>query len=350
MKRTFLLILISLCGMLTLQGQDMHFTQFYATPLTLNPALTGLFDGKYRISAIYRDQWRGALEEPYQSFAASVDLRFELNYNPTVNDAAAGGLLFFSDQSRGNLVTNQMAFFGAFHKALDIKQVQFLSAGFHLGLAQSNLGGNDFNFADQFNGIDGYTGITGEQLPENNISYTDLGVGVHYTVTPNRDFSFNAGGAVHHFNRPRISFYEEAEDPDDRLDAERMYVKYSAQLGLRMALSDNVQIQPRLNGALQGPHWQANAGANFRILLEEYNSSALHLGAWVRPVTDVDETVALDAIVVLAGFELNNLLLGLSYDINANNTTNFNGDLGVFEVSISYLGEYENETLMCPRF
>lgn len=60
-------------------AQDKHFTQFYASPLTLNPALTGAMDGSYRIGAIYRDQWRQVLDNPIKTFSMAADLRFEAN-------------------------------------------------------------------------------------------------------------------------------------------------------------------------------------------------------------------------------------------------------------------------------
>ncbi len=38
-------------------AQDIHFSEFYNTPLQLNPSYTGFFNGDYRFTAIYRDQW-----------------------------------------------------------------------------------------------------------------------------------------------------------------------------------------------------------------------------------------------------------------------------------------------------
>jgi hypothetical protein len=46
------------------QAQDPHFSQYYVYPSWMNPALTGVFDGDYRVSAIHRRQW-GNVSSPY---------------------------------------------------------------------------------------------------------------------------------------------------------------------------------------------------------------------------------------------------------------------------------------------
>ena len=56
------------------QAQDIHFSQFYASPLTLNPALSGFHDGTFRVAGIYRNQWR-SVTTPFQTYGASFDMR-----------------------------------------------------------------------------------------------------------------------------------------------------------------------------------------------------------------------------------------------------------------------------------
>ena len=41
----------------SVQAQDPAFSQFFASPLTLNPALTGKFNGTLRVAGNYRNQW-----------------------------------------------------------------------------------------------------------------------------------------------------------------------------------------------------------------------------------------------------------------------------------------------------
>ena len=42
---------------LGVKGQDPHFTQFNAAPITINPNYVGVFDGNVRITSNQRRQW-----------------------------------------------------------------------------------------------------------------------------------------------------------------------------------------------------------------------------------------------------------------------------------------------------
>ena len=54
------------------QAQDIHFSQYYNSPLTTNPALTGIFRGDIRAYGIYRSQWSAALV-PFKTSHIAVD-------------------------------------------------------------------------------------------------------------------------------------------------------------------------------------------------------------------------------------------------------------------------------------
>ena len=56
MKKIVLLLLIGF-SLLKTTAQDPNFSQFYSSPLTLNPALTGKFNGVLRATGTYRNQW-----------------------------------------------------------------------------------------------------------------------------------------------------------------------------------------------------------------------------------------------------------------------------------------------------
>ena len=347
MHKFILSILLSI-GMLSfLQGQDKHFTQYYAAPMITNPALTGQFSGKYRVAGIYRDQWRGVLEKPYSSFAAMLDVRFDIDLNSQYKDAVAFGLLFFNDKVGDiNFSTNQMAISAAFHKGLDYDKKQFLTIGVQGALAQRNVNYENFSFNDQFNGIDGYELPTGEALPENNFSFSDFAVGVNYSNAIKSRLSVNAGAALHHIFRPTISFYS----IEDGGVLDRLYSKYSFNVGMELPLSDKYSILPRAIYSLQGPHQVVNTGLNFRILLNNYSNNSLYLGSWIRLLQNEEVKMYTDALVFMAGIQMSGVLFGVSYDASLSDLSTYNQGQGVFEFSIIYLGEYENESILCPKF
>lgn len=346
MKKLFPIFLLLLAAVARSSAQDNHLTQFFASPLTLNPALTGSFEGRYRVGANYRDQWRGILDNPIKTFSVGGDFRFKAPFRSIRDDAFGLGLVFFNDKTGViDFSTTQIAVSMAYHKALGSGGRQYLTLGIQGGLTQRNVNYESLNFHDEFDGTSGYTLGTGEDLPPNNFSFADYNVGLNYTAKFGRTGRIFLGGAMHHFNRAKVSFYEGNEAKGSRL-----YTKYSGHIAAHVPLQrgNRVSMQPRVLFATQGPHLQMNAGTNFRFVMGEYGGSALHFGTWARPVRNNDG-FGLDAVVALLGIELNNVLLGLSYDLNLS-ALGANQRQGAFEISIGYLGNYENEEILCPKF
>ncbi|MEM9822554.1 MAG: PorP/SprF family type IX secretion system membrane protein [Bacteroidota bacterium] len=347
MRRLFLLFPL-LAIAVSLSAQDKHFTQFYAAPLTLNPALTGAFDGRYRVGAIYRDQWRGVLDEPYVTFASSIDVKFDVNLNNRYKDAVAVGLLFFSDRVNGfDFNTNQIALSGAFHKGLDFNKTQFLTVGFQAGLAQRNINYERLTFDDQFNDIDAFSFATREALPENNFSFSDYAVGLNYSYQPKAKTALNIGFALHHFLRPQLSFYASDEDVDGD---SRLFMKYSIQASFQFPVSDQISLIPRAQFSQQGPHMELTTGTNVRFAFNNFNTNAFQVGTWVRPVSNEDDSFSLDALIMMVGIELNSVLIGFSYDANLSDLSTHRQGQGAFEFSIAYIGDFDNESILCPKF
>lgn len=339
---------------LTISGysQDQHFSQFFAAPLNINPALTGAYDGSFRVGAIYRDQWRAALDNPISTYGVGGDLRYPLDFINSKNpDYASIGFQFFGDNAAlYDLNTNQLSVFLAYHKLLDKRNNQYLSVGFQMGLAQKNINYEDLIFADQFNNLNAFDLESSEELPVNNFAYGDYSVGLHYTITPSKYFNLNAGASLAHFHTPNISFYRADQDINPDLEKEnKLFAKYSAYVNTGFQISERFSLSPRALFINQGPHLELNAGVGFRFGMGDYSQQAVHFGTYLRPVKDEDQ-YALDALILQTGFEYNNMLIGFAYDLNLRDLVNDRQGIGVFELSISYIGEYENAFNYCPQF
>ncbi len=353
MKSFLPILAFILTGIRLVSAQDQHFTQFFASPLTLNPALTGMYEGKYRVSAIYREQWAKVLEAPYQTLSAAADFRYPISrLKRRQSDQFGVGVLFYNDKVREiNFSTNQVMVSLAYHKALSPLNDQFLSLGVQAGIAQRNINYSQLTFDDQFNGSNGYTDPTGERLPENNFAFGDYQVGLNYTYTPERRTGIFAGVALHHILEPEVGFFYRNEpdgEEDERLSS-RLFRKYSAYINLRVPMGEYVQFHPRVLAYVQGPHAALNAGFNFRFLANESKGTAIHLGMWARPVR-VDDRYGMDAIVGMVGLEYQRVLLGFSYDANLTDLSVSRRGQGAFELSVAYLGEYVDDSVLCPKF
>ncbi len=351
MNRLFIIFML-LCIGFSMAAQDRQFTQFYASPLTLNPALTGAFDGKYRLAGIYRDQWRGAINDPFKTYAASLEVKFGLDqvFKMQYKDKVAVGIMFYSDQVNSiEFNTTQMAFSTAYHKALDASSTQYLTIGIQGALGQRNVSYGNFTFEDQFDGEFGYSLPTQETLPPNNFSFTDLNAGINYSVAINRKLSFFLGGAIHHIGTPEVSFYYDKEEPNGI--SHPLFQKYTAHISSNIKITESFALIPRASMILQGPYLGMNIGTNARLSISEYNGTAIQFGTWLRPVQNpFDDSFNVDALVALIGLEHNGMLIGLSYDLNLKDLSSMGGNRNSFELSVAYIGEYDSESILCPKF
>ncbi len=320
-------------------AQDHHLSQFYAAPLTLNPALTGSMSGKYRATAQYRNQWQTVMDNSFKTIQASFDIRTKIGNSFT--DGLGFGMYFFSDKGGAtSLSTNQLAVSAAYHKGLGLRKKRFLSAGFNLGVAQRNINFNDLTFGDQFDGTEGYNLLTGEDLPTNNRSYADISAGINYTYLPRDNYAFNWGASIFHANAPNVALDEDLTN--------RLPPRFTVYASGEFPLNDRINLLPRALVYIQGNQLEANIGTNLKFHLGY--DTAFHLGGWLRPVTDTQSTVALDAFVFLVGFETETFIIGLSSDANLSTLIPSSSGFGGFELSLTYIGRDDSDTAMCPTF
>ena len=203
-----LLTLIFILVIIQLNAQDGHFSQFYASPMSLNPALTGLSRYKLKATAQYREQWR-SVTVPYVSMQGGVEGRFNQGYN----NAIGGGLSFVNNEAgNANFTNPQVYLSGAFHKGLDSEGSSFLSGGIQFGAAQRSIN-NSLSFNSQYDGsVFNINLPSGELIDNQQVSYFDFSVGGAYSMIKDEQTSAYVGFAAFHINRPNISFVRNTED------------------------------------------------------------------------------------------------------------------------------------------
>ena len=349
------LMIIALSTSITsdLQAQDTEVSQLYALPLHLNPALSGNYDGKYRVSIMYRDQWASMITDPYRSYALSGDMKIQIGRkHQTYKDYASAGVFFLGDKVNPfDYSTNQITINGAFHKFLDMGTYTYLSAGMLAGVVQKNFIYEDFTFQDQFNGIDGYPFNTAEDLPQNNHAFFDLALGVSFTTRFNRDLAMVAGGSIYHFHKPNVSFYKET-DPDhypNILKELALKPRINGHVVFDWQLYHNFSLTPGFAFISQDAHTQMRMGTGTRFELSDVRESAFHIGGWFKLNSEVDG-ISLNTFSLMTGFEYKKLLIGFSYDLSIDDLVTYQLGQHVFEFTLSFIGDYEDDNLFCPRF
>lgn len=334
-------------------AQDTQFSQAYASPLSLNPALTGFFDGGYRMNVNYRSQWRSTVENQLKTSAFGGELNFENNGlgNSKFPDMFGLGILFYSDRvSVFDLNTNQISVSLAYHKSLSRKRMQYISVGANFGVQQRNINYEDLSFQDQFNGINAFDLASAERLPGNNFGRADMSIGLNYTYKPSKNASVFAGASWQHFLEPENSFYQDVLFVSSgQVISDTYHSKLVGHLSMDLMMSEVMSFIPRVIVTTQGSHQQMYIGPMFEYRLLRSEGTSLQFGMMAKAVNDIDKTTLNQAIVIL-GIQFNELAFGFSYDANLRNFTDGINKPSSFEFSIRYTGDYDNEDNYCPSF
>ena len=181
-------------------GQSTHFSQFYSTPMLINPAATGLTYGPYRVAANYRNQWNDA-GSAYKTFTVSGDGHIMKSKLPEGNVLGLGLTLVNDKTLEGAVQGNSVALSTAYHVALD--EVQSVGVGFQGTYNEKRVDFSRLHFENQYNGNDFDPSLpVGEALGDGKKYYFDVNAGAVYSfMDENR--SFTAGAAVYNILKKR---------------------------------------------------------------------------------------------------------------------------------------------------
>ena len=327
------LVLMNFCVLNVVEGQDIHFSQFSASPLTINPGATGVFKGDQRVAVNYKDQWR-SISTPYVTYALALDGRV---FKQKITKGAVGvGLTAFRDKAGdAEMGTAQVNLSTSYHVALNDKSS--MSAGIQGGFAQRSINASVLQWGDQDDGISGYNASipTSETNKFDNFSYGDFAAGLMWNyntdqknMTSNDGLNVNVGAAIFHINRPRGGFYSGA--------AERLYAKIVlhgvASIGLK---NTNISLQPGILFFQQGPLQEILTGMMFRYQVhEESKYTGLEKGAAVS--IGAHYRVG-DAIIPSVLFEYSHYAIGVSYEINTSDLKVASNGRGGIEISLRFV-------------
>jgi type IX secretion system PorP/SprF family membrane protein len=332
----FIFVLIAFCA----QAQDPHFSQFFASPLTLNPAFTGKFNGNWRLTANTKKQW-GGIDNAYQTTSASFDLPL-LKKSIPENDVLGVGISGLTDASAaGALKLNYGSISLSYHKALDEDGYNTIGAGFQGTYASLGLDITKLTFEDELRQTGFQQGTSGEYLGINpltgkNINYLDMNAGVLYSGSSNGENNYYLGFSLYHINRPNVSF----KNKDWFLTS-----RTTIHGGGSFPISDILDLNVSFIQQFQNKATETVLGGALAILAngDPENPTNLYLGSWMRLG---------DAIIPYLGLEVGGLRVGASYDAtNSALKTVSQLNKNSFEFSIIYTKKPVEVTgIPCPRF
>lgn len=315
-------------------AQDIHLSQFYNQDHLLNPAKIGDYDGDYRFSANYRNQWRQLNKQPISTYLISFDHIFFYKKHQF-----SAGLMVTSDRFQGEETSyitgipftynvNSNKFLVSLAHSFSYKKNSF-RAGIQTGMVMSSSDPSTQTFPNQWDYQSGdfnskTSNLEGQLKPSQN--YFDLNIGGSWTKkllkwTPKIGFSIN------HINRPKDSYFK---NDKERLRARKVFFTE-----VFIPLSPKYSLQPKLLTM-----WTAKAndlliGTNFQIQTSNKIIPSYYVGLHYRHGV----SRVFDAIIPTVGFYYKKYVVGLSYDVNLSAlSTGTNSRKGTLEFSLFYTG------------
>lgn len=334
-----LLVIMTLCTTEALNAQDLHFSQFFNSPLSTNPANTGFIpDGDYRLGVNFRDQWSSIMTVPYRTMSAFGDIQVMKNPDQT-GWVGLGGLVLRDVAGSGNLTSTKLYGSVAYHQMLGYSSL--LSLGFNVGYANKRINTSNLKFPDQFDGKFFDNKLpTSAVLDKNNIGYLDMQAGMNYAYFPTEKIYVNAGLSVHHVNTPQESFFE-SNDVSNRVP--RRYIGF---LNGSFMINDQWILNPNAYFTMQAKSSEMVAGLNANYNLSGDGEYVLMGGLYYRYK---------ESVIPLIGLGYKDYAFTFTYDATMSTLKNYNNTRGAFEFSLVKQGVFERydgnrRATICPSF
>jgi type IX secretion system PorP/SprF family membrane protein len=336
MKRGALLITL-LSAMTLAYAQDPAFSQFFSSPLNINPALTAKINADWRIISNFRDQWIGPAA-PYATGTISYDRKVLQNKIPNVheekNTLGLGGMMMY-DYAMDGIVKSVYASANVSYDVVLAKQntVHRIGAGFGATYGKRTVDFSRLTWEEQWVGYAGFnTNLpSGEGGLSNMKPWFSANAGLVYSITSEKT-NFDIGAAGFHLNTPKQTFLM---DPHQRLAMRKVaHANFETFLHEELVLNVNTIYQ------YQQEAQYYSFGAGLGYFIPNHPEVLVNTGIWYW--SD-------NAIIPYVGFAYKDFQIGLSYDVTISKLREATMKPKTFELSIIIRGVKEPTNIIpCP--
>jgi type IX secretion system PorP/SprF family membrane protein len=333
--RKALVIIFSACSVIGLRAQDIHFSQYYLSPLSLNPANTGNYNGDYRFFGNYRSQWRD-IDRAYNTFSAGGDMNF-FPYNQNVS----GGLIIINDRSGANLNVNKILPSGAFHKNLHLLKLHF---GIQPGVVIKSVDFYKNSFPDQLNWQTGHFDPT---LPNNETNvqqrFTYLDVNAGFGASRrfgNLEPEF--GVSLFHINQPKESFL-------GRKPLLKMRQAFNAVVNYSVTPVVIVRAHTLYGYTSEVSDWVSGVNLEYVLSRNSFYANSVYAGMMWRSGFKRNP----DAGIATVGINYQNYTVGFSFDVTSSRLKTAVNSKGAYELAFIYKAKSTHLTrraVPCERY
>lgn len=286
-----------------LTGQDLHYSQFYNSPQTANPALTGIFKGDQRFMGNTRDQWRW-VPVPWFTLGAAYDQKFLPKKSD--NYFWSGGINFFHDrQGDSKLNLSNLNVSGSYSRILNAQNI--VTVGGTLGFSTRGFATTALTWDKQWNGVTFDRGLeSGENFDTERIYFLETGLGLNYRYQRSSRTKIDIGAGAFHLLRPSAGFYNNED--------QKLPININLTGIASFYVVDILDIQIHALQQIQSEYRETIIGGLAKLYVSQKRGkeTQIHLGMGYRTAGSLIPTLAI---------EYNQYYVGANYDIDG---TDFN--------------------------
>lgn len=311
-----------------LKAQDFHLSQYDASPIFLNPSMTGMFDGKFRTHLHYRSQWSTIATHPFTTTGLTLDLpvkKFGIGLQIMNYSAGAGSynalnaMLSFSYDMAGK------------------SNIHHLAMGIQGGIIQKSITGDRLIFGNQYDAANG-GGFSkdipsGETFKNANFIIPGINAGVlYYYAKSSSLLNPFIGFSAFNLNQPEETFFEKGR---------KLPVRYYLHGGIKVYTTAKLQLLPKVIYMTQAGSQEITASLIFHYFMKSADTFFI-IGPTYR---------LKDAAVIEMGIKKGAYTVIASYDVNTSALKAVTYYRGGFELSLTYTMQKSkvNPIVNCPR-
>lgn len=336
LNRLHVITYLFFCLVFQAKSQDIHFSQFNGSLLNISPAFTGLFNGDYRVGAIYRSQWQ-TVPVKYSTFSMAGEAR--IKPRQLQKDMVGVGIMFNSDRAGdARYGSTQLYVKGSYIFLGNRDSTLIITVGANVGWCQVGFDYTKMTFDNQFDGL-GYNQSfgSGESFSWTQYNFADINLGAAFQYIHKHKHRFTYGLGVHHISRPVIDY--------NGNDLSKLYVKTTNYFAYSTPIANKTDIITEALVSTQGKNLEFIPHASLKYYFNRDLAQAILGGLCFR---------TRDAVIFRMGYNYKTLQTGIAYDINISKFRAASNLRGGFEIFANYVmrnrNNYVAKKRVCPVF
>lgn len=311
-----------------ISAQDFHLSQYEASPMLLNPAMTGMFNGDLRAVLHYRSQWSSIIQNPFQSSALSLDTKFDqIGFGGYISNTTAG----MNRYSSTTLVLS-----GAYDYKFSGNPHHHIALGVQGGGIFKSINTNSITFEDQYDPANGgsFINSTGETFNSASTFLPEVNAGIlYYYTNTNKKLNPFAGFSTQHLTQPNESLLGSQSN---------LPMRNNAHVGLKVHINKKFQFLMHGLGMKQG---NVNEIMFSWVGYSYFEKNDINFSYGITRRTNND------AVIVQLGVKYKKFQYRISYDLNTSNLQTVSNGRGGFEFSLVFINSKVNPIPIrtCPN-